>query len=178
MGSSSTARSRRPSQAAISKRAVSRTATAAPRIRNKASPRCQPSLPLMAKNTRASKGKKMWTRISTPTQRPSGIDQPRILGLYRLGGLAGVNLVRAGQSHDGNEPPKAVVLKGHGFSRAAQCGEIVSALAAEGCSPHTRAFPQRLKPELILLGLRHPSTSSGQALKSCPFKTPTFSEVP
>ena len=29
----------------------------------------------------ASKGKKAWMRISTPIQRPIGIDQPRILEL-------------------------------------------------------------------------------------------------
>ena len=36
---------------------------------------------LRARQTIASNGKKAWTRISTPIQRPSGIDQPRIFGL-------------------------------------------------------------------------------------------------
>ena len=49
--------------------------------KNRASPRGHPSLPLMAKTTKISNGKKIWTRNSTPIHRPSGIDQPRIQGL-------------------------------------------------------------------------------------------------
>src|SRR5580658_9227975 len=78
MGKIRIALRRRPIHAATKSRAVSRTATAATSRRNTASPRGHASGPLMAKTTNTSSGKKMWTRISTPIHRPSGIDQPRI----------------------------------------------------------------------------------------------------
>ena len=57
--------------------------------RNSARPRGHPSAPLMANNTRSSSGKKMWTRISTPIHRPSGIDQPRIHAIVEVRAQAG-----------------------------------------------------------------------------------------
>src|ERR1035438_3805041 len=78
MGNRRMARSRNPSQAATSSRAVSRTATAATSTINNPRPRRMPEEPLSARQTAARSGKKTWTRISTPIQRPSGIDQPRI----------------------------------------------------------------------------------------------------
>src|ERR1035437_2724517 len=78
MGSSRMARSRKPSHAATSNRAVSRTATAATSVKNNPRPRVTPSEPLSARQTAARSGEKTWMRNSTPIQRPSGIDQPRI----------------------------------------------------------------------------------------------------
>ena len=48
--------------------------------------RVKPSMPLMAKSTNTSSGKKIWTRISTPIHRPSGIYQPRIHTIVERGG--------------------------------------------------------------------------------------------
>src|ERR1039458_5169268 len=82
MGSSRMARRRRSSQAATIRRAVSRTSTAATSTRNRPSPRNSEKAPrsdaLNPRQTRASNGKKAWTRTSTPIQRPRGIDQPRM----------------------------------------------------------------------------------------------------
>ncbi len=86
MGSSRTARRRRPSQAAISSRAVSRTRTAASQNQEQAEAAASVTVAApSARQTSASSGKKAWTRISTPIQRPSGIDQPRMSRLYRAG---------------------------------------------------------------------------------------------
>src|ERR1035441_3542785 len=82
MGSSRMARRRRSIHAATIRRAVSRTSTAATSTRNRPRPRNNENAPrseaLNPKQTRASNGKKAWTRTSTPIQRPKGIDQPRM----------------------------------------------------------------------------------------------------
>ena len=57
-------------------------------MKNSATPRGQWSLPLMPTRTKTSSGKKRCMRISTPTQRPSGIDQPRMYSIVVRGAAA------------------------------------------------------------------------------------------
>src|SRR5215472_14787736 len=79
MGSRGTARRRRFRYAAIIRRAVSRTTTAATQRKKRPRPRVNPEDPLRPRHTSARAGKKMCTRISTPAHRPRGMVHPRIL---------------------------------------------------------------------------------------------------
>ena len=60
--------------------------------------------------------------------------------------------------------PMLTVLKGHGFSRAAERPTPIAALAAEGMQMIENTFPQGLKPQSSSLGL-------AARLKTRPFKT-------
>ena len=82
---------------------------------------------LMPRQTSASRGKKTWTRISTPIQRPSGIDQPRIVSI-----VEGRAMTRCGQlcwmcdaHHCGNVPIASAGRRRRGWRRgppATGCG--------------------------------------------------------
>ena len=58
----------------------------------------------------------------------------------------GVMATSPEQSQEVCEPHLTIVLKGHGFSRAASEAILVPALAAEGCFEYCKTFPQGLKP--------------------------------
>jgi len=77
MGKSRIARSRNPSHAATSSRAVSRTATADTSTKKSPRPRNTPSRAAQPQANHHQQRKKEMDAHSTPIQRPSGIDQPR-----------------------------------------------------------------------------------------------------
>jgi hypothetical protein len=76
----------------------------------------------------------------------------------------GGGAVPPGQTHHVVEPARADVLKGHGFSRAAQSRLESWPLGPEGRFSSSTLFPQGLKPDLL-------KPFPLARLKPCPFKS-------